>query len=98
MLTLNKEIMKRQINIVELKQGGDCDTLKLKIDNNLEIEIGNFDGEITIDINKITLTSDGFEVVGNKSSSSFVKATEQLNDLASSGLWGFKREIARSKK
>ena len=79
--------MKRKINIVELKQGGDCDTLTLKIDNNLEIEISNFDGAITIDINKITLTSDGFEVVENKSSSSFAKATEQLNDLTSSGSW-----------
>ena len=73
--------MQRQINIVELKQGGDCDTLTLKIDNNLEIEISNFDNEITIDINKITLNANGFEVVENKSSSSFVKATEQLNDL-----------------
>jgi len=73
--------MQRQINIVELKQGGDCDTLTLKIDNNLEIEILNFDNEITIDINKITLNANGFEVVENKSSSSFVKATEQLNDL-----------------
>ena len=73
--------MKRKINIVELKQGGDCDTLTLKIDNNLEIEISNFDNEITIDINKITLNANGFEVVENKSSSSFVKATEQLNDL-----------------
>lgn len=87
--------MKKKINIIELKQGGDCDTLTLKIDNNLEIEISNFDDEITIDINKITLNANGFEVVGNKSSSSFVKATEQLNDLASSGLWGFQREIAR---
>jgi len=73
--------MKRKINIVELKQGGDCDTLTLKIDNNLEIEITNFDNEIIIDILKITLNPDGFEVVENKSSSSFVKATEQLNDL-----------------
>ena len=73
--------MERKINIIELKQGGDCDTITLKIDNNLEIEITNFDNEITIDINKITLTSDGFEVIENKSSSSFVKATEQLNDL-----------------
>ena len=73
--------MERQINIVELKQGGDCDTITLKIDNNLEIEISNFDNEITIDINKITINANGFEVVENKSSSSFVKATEQLNDL-----------------
>ena len=73
--------MERQINIIELKQGGDCDTITLKIDNNLEIEISNFDDEITIDINKITLNANGFEVVENKSSSSFVKATEQLNDL-----------------
>ena len=73
--------MERKINIVELKQGGDYDTLTLKIDNNLEIEITNFDNEITIDINKITLNPDGFEVVENKSSSSFVKATAQLNDL-----------------
>jgi len=69
------------INIVELKQGGDCDIITLKIDNNLEIEITNFDGEITIDINKITLNAEGFEVIENKRSSSFVKATEQLNDL-----------------
>ena len=73
--------MERKINIAEYIQDGDYDTLTLKIDNNLEIEIRNFDGEITIDINKITLNADGFEVVENKSSSSFVKATEQLNDL-----------------
>ena len=73
--------MERQINIVELKQGGDYSTLTLKIDNNLEIEITNFNDEITIGINKITLNANGFEVVENKSSSSFVKATEQLNDL-----------------
>ena len=66
------------INIIELKQGGDCDTITLKIDNNLEIEISNFDDEITIDINKITIEG---ELIENKSSSSFVKATEQLNDL-----------------
>ena len=66
--------MERKINIVELKQGGDCDTLTLKIDNNLEIEILNFDNEITIDINKITLNANGFEVVENKSSSSFFKS------------------------
>ena len=73
--------MERQINIVELKQGGDYDTLTLKIDNNLEIEILNLNSTINIDINKITLNTEGFEVVENKSSSSFVKATEQLNDL-----------------
>ena len=76
-----KRQLNRQINIVELKQGGVYDALTLKIDNNLEIEITNFDNEITIDINKITLNTEGFEVVENKSSSSFVKATEQLNDL-----------------
>ena len=76
-----KRQLNRQINIVELKQGGVYDALTLKIDNNLEIEISNFDDEITIDINKITLNANGFEVVENKSSSSFVKATEQLNDL-----------------
>ena len=41
-------------------------------------EISNFDDEITIDINKITIEG---ELIENKSSSSFVKATEQLNDL-----------------
>ena len=73
--------MKRKINIVELKQGGDYDTLTLKIDNNLEIEISNLDDMIIVDYNKITLNAKGFEVVENKSSSNFVKATEQLNDL-----------------
>ena len=73
MLTLNKEIMKRKLNIVELKQGGDYDTLTLKIDNNLEIEISNFDDVITIDYNKITLNAEGFEVVENKRSSNFTK-------------------------
>ena len=73
MLTLNKEIMQRKINIVELKQGGDYDTLTLKIDNNLEIEILNFDDVITIDYNKITLNAEGFEVVENKRSSNFTK-------------------------
>ena len=73
MLTLNKEIMQRKINIVELKQGGDYDTLTIKIDNNLEIEIGNFDDMITIDYNKITLNAEGFEVVENKRSSNFTK-------------------------
>ena len=65
--------MQRKINIVELKQGGDCDTLTIKIDNNLEIEIGNFDDMITIDYNKITLNAEGFEVVENKRSSNFTK-------------------------
>ena len=76
-----KRQLNRQINIVELKQGGVYDALTLKIDNNLEIEILNLNSSITIDINKITLNTEGFEVVENKSSSSFVKATEQLNDL-----------------
>ena len=65
--------MQRKINIVELKQGGDYDTLTIKIDNNLEIEIGNFDDMITIDYNKITLNAEGFEVVENKRSSNFTK-------------------------
>ena len=65
--------MQRKINIVELKQGGDYDTLTIKIDNNLEIEIGNFDDMITIDYNKITLNAKGFEVVENKRSSNFTK-------------------------
>ena len=73
MLTLNKEIMQRKINIVELKQGGDYDTLTLKIDNNLEIEIDNFDNGITIDINKITLNAEGFEVIENKRNYNFTK-------------------------
>ena len=76
-----KRQLNRQINIVELKQGGVYDALTLKIDNNLEIEILNLNCRINIDINKITLNTEGFEVVENKSSSSFVKATEQLNDL-----------------
>ena len=76
-----KRQLNRQINIVELKQGGVYDALTLKIDNNLEIEILNLNSTINIDINKITLNTEGFEVVENKSSSSFVKATEQLNDL-----------------
>ena len=76
-----KRQLNRQLNIVELKQGGVYDALTLKIDNNLEIEILNLNGRINIDINKITLNPEGFEVVENKSSSSFVKATEQLNDL-----------------
>ena len=76
-----KRQLNRQINIVELKQGGVYDALTLKIDNNLEIEILNLNSSINIDINKITLNTEGFEVVENKSSSSFVKATEQLNDL-----------------
>ena len=76
-----KSQLNRQINIVELKQGGVYDALTLKIDNNLEIEILNLNWRINIDINKITLNTEGFEVVENKSSSSFVKATEQLNDL-----------------
>ena len=76
-----KRQLNRQINIVELKQGGVYDALTLKIDNNLEIEILNLNSSINIDINKITLNTEGFEVVEYKSSSSFVKATEQLNDL-----------------
>jgi len=65
--------MKRKINIVELKQGGDYDTLTLKIDNNLEIEIVNFNTKINININKITLNAEGFEVIENKRSSDFKK-------------------------
>ena len=65
--------MTRKIDILELKQGGDYDILKLKIDNNLEIEIGNFDDQITVDYNKITLNAKGFEVVENKRSSNFTK-------------------------
>ena len=65
--------MARKIDILELKQGGDYDILKLKIDDNLEIEIGNFDDQITVDYNKITLNAKGFEVVKNKRSSNFTK-------------------------
>jgi|TARA_R100000482_G_C5127821_1_gene149836 hypothetical protein len=65
--------MARKIDILELKQGGDYDILKLKIDDNLEIEIGNFDDQITVDYNKITLNAKGFEVVENKRSSNFTK-------------------------
>ena len=49
-----KRQLNRQINIVELKQGGVYDALTLKIDNNLEIEILNLNSSINIDINKIT--------------------------------------------
>ena len=68
-----KRQLNRQLNIIELKQGGVYDALTVKIDNNLEIEIVNFNTKINININKITLNAEGFEVIENKRSSDFKK-------------------------
>ena len=75
MLTLNKEIMKRKINIVELKQGGDCDTLTISLDDKKEITITNFDDEIFIYVDDIIFNDKGFRVdeIGNVFSKSFKK-------------------------
>ena len=45
--------MERQINIVELKQGGDCDTITIELDDKKEITITNFDDEIFIYVDDI---------------------------------------------
>jgi hypothetical protein len=75
MLTLNKEIMERKINIVKLTQGGDCDTLTISLDDKKEITITNFDDEIFIYVDDVIFNAKGFRVdeIGNVFSKSFKK-------------------------
>tara|TARA_R100001594_G_scaffold30233_1_gene56500 strand:- start:1415 stop:1615 length:201 start_codon:yes stop_codon:yes gene_type:complete len=54
--------MERQINIVELKQGGDCDTITIELDDKKEITITNFDDEIFIYVNDVIFNDKGFRV------------------------------------
>ena len=69
--------MQRKINIVELKQGGDYDTLKLKIDNNLEIACGN---KKSIKVTKIQRQGKNIQNIGEFMLGSSIKKDTNLNN------------------
>ena len=75
--------MQRQINIVELKQGGDCDTITISLDDKKEITITNFDDKIFIYVDDIIFNNKGFRVdeIGNIFSKSFNKENKINQDV-----------------
>jgi len=75
--------MERKINIVELKQGGDCDTITISLDDKKEITITNFDDKIFIYVDDIIFNNKGFRVdeIGNIFSKSFNKENKINQDV-----------------